>query len=226
MGRNRDVRTNVLILSQRDFLTLPTIRSLDAETYRIFVMGPACSPVRFSRFHDGYFSFPGRGPNWDERLVKSVNGISERFAINAVIPLDLDSTVWISDNRHRLKVPSLPLSQGETLLRLHDKWELTKTLNALGIRYPKTVLVKTPDYLTDGVAPYPFMVKPLNLEAGKGIVRIDDNSVLDRYLATGARCQPFPVLAQRYVRGIDVGMSALAKDGKIVSWTIQRSSDS
>ena len=158
-------RTNVLILSQRDFLTLPTIRSLDRRKYRVFVMGPRFSPVRFSRFHDGYFSFPRSGPNWDARLVGKVNGIAKKCGLSAVVPLDLPSSLWISDNRGRLDVPALPLSDSDTLVRLHDKWELTKTLDFLDVRYPKTALVDSPDHLKDGVAPYPFMVKSLALEA-------------------------------------------------------------
>jgi predicted ATP-grasp superfamily ATP-dependent carboligase len=175
---------NILLLSERDFLALPIIRSLNPNEFRAYVLGPADSTVRFSRFCARYFSYPGDGTGTD--YAESINATCQKFGIEAVIPLDLPTTVRLSDHRHRICVPTLPVADSATLLRLHDKWQFAKTLDRLGIPYPETVMVERRDSLVDGILPYPFMVKPLDLEAGRGIVKISDSADLRGYLDSAA----------------------------------------
>lgn len=69
---------------------------------------------------------------------------------------------------------------------------------------------------------YPFMMKPLELEAGIGIVHINNSKELERYTQTRAGKNSYPILVQKYVPGYDVGMSIIAVDGIIVAWTTQK----
>ena len=78
------------------------------------------------------------------------------------------------------------MSSSETLLKIHDKWELTKILDQYALPYPKTILVEKRESLKNGIMNYPFMIKPLNQEAGKGIVKIDNEIALNEYLSTSA----------------------------------------
>lgn len=214
---------NLLLLSERDFLTLPIIRSLDPSEYTLYVMGPAMSAVRFSRFCEKYFRYPEHtDENKDDVFVEYINALSQEYNIDAIIPLDLPTSIWTAENHARLSSPSLPLSSGDTLTRLHDKWELTKVLDELALPYPETILVETRESLIDGAMEYPFMVKPLSLEAGKGIIRIESETDLERYRETKAWHTSYPILVQEYIEGTDVGMSILAVDGEIITWTIQR----
>lgn len=139
---------NILLLSEKDFLALPIIRSLDPVEYTIFVMGPARSAVRFSRFCEKYFSYPGdTTDNRDDVLVEYINTLTQEYRIDTIIPLDLNTTIWVADHHARLRAPSLPVSDAATLVRLHDKWELTKLLDELALPYPETILVETRESL-------------------------------------------------------------------------------
>jgi predicted ATP-grasp superfamily ATP-dependent carboligase len=211
------MRRNILFLSERDFLTLPVIRSIDRRAFGVFIMGPAASPVRFSRFCRKYFPYPKYSDtNKNEVLVEYINAVSIKYAIDVIIPLDLDSTLWVVKNKSNLKKPTLLVSNVDVIERLHNKWELTKILDELSILYPKTVLVKNKKYLVHGIMEYPFLIKPLDRDSGVGIVKMENPTDLQKYFGI------FPILAQKYIDGYDIDLSLLAVNGKIINSTIQR----
>lgn len=186
-------------------------------------MGPKASPVRFSRFCRKYFPYPKYSDtNKNEMLVEYVNAVSSKYAIDVIIPLDLDSTLWVTENRYNLKKPTLPVSNVDVIMRLHNKWELTKILDELSLAYPKTVLVESEAVLIDGLMEFPFLMKPLDLDSCNGIARISNLVDLDGYRKAQFEGSVFPVLAQKYIDGYDIDLSLLAVDGKIINSTIQK----
>lgn len=216
------MKISILLLSERDFLTLPAIRSLGNQ-YRVFVAGPRTSTVRFSRFCARYFSYPQYiEANKDQVLIEYINMVGKQYAIDVVIPLDLGSTIWVASNRHQLLMPSFPLSDANVFSRLHNKWKLTALLETLSIPYPKTVLVKTEKELTGGILSYPFLIKPTDQDSGKGIVKIENESNLKRYLAAPSVYKSFPLILQQYIDGFDIDISLVAINGSIMAWTIQQ----
>ncbi len=105
-----NLQRSILFLSDRDFLTLPILRSMDAQEYKMYVMGPSSSAVKFSKYCAGYFACDGFGfENLEATVAESINAMCEKYAITAIIPLDLEMTVWIGKNAHRLSTPSLPV---------------------------------------------------------------------------------------------------------------------
>ena len=211
------------MLDRGDFLTLPVIRSLNENVYGIFIIGPSISVARFSRFCTQYFAYPQFvEASKDRVLVEYINAVSRDKEIDIIIPLDLDSTLWIAKNKHQLVAHSLLVSEPDVLLRLHNKWELTKVLDDISVRYPKTVLIEDKRSLADELVEYPFIVKPLDQDSGRGIEVIYDAMFMRKYCKQPSGNIVFPILAQSFIDGSDVDMSILAVEGKIVSWTIQR----
>lgn len=160
--------------------------------------------------------------NKDKIYVEYINKIGKKYAIDIIIPLDIMATVFIAKNRDNIAIPSLSVSSSDIIQQLHNKWELTKILDDLAISYPKTVIINNKKNIIEGIMEYPFLIKPTDQEACRGIVKINNSADLQKYRKTHAVYEKFPILAQQYVDGSDIDISLLAFEGNIVSWTIQK----
>jgi hypothetical protein len=65
------------------------------------------------------------------------------------------------------------------------------------------------------------MIKPPDLEDGKGVKKLGRLDELRRYLSGGTLYSRPPLLLQEYVPGTELGLRMPAQDGEVLDWTLQ-----
>lgn len=140
-----------------------------------------------------------------------------------IIPTGIDSTFFISSMRERIKnVKIFPLPDLKMLKKLNNKWEFVKILSKYSMSYPNTALIDKSDKLKNLKIKFPIMVKPLEMHSGLGVKKIDSLNGLYIHIQSKNKYNSFPLIVQEYVEGFNVDISLLAKDGRILAWTIQK----
>lgn len=207
-----------LLFSANEYISLYVARSLSGGRYATYFLGPSGQTIRFSRFCKKYFTCK----NTDEALIEQINTLSKQYGFASVIPLDLSATVCIARIRSNLNCSVFPLSSAHDILRLANKWSIVPLLKTMDIRHPKTLLIKNPVELSDTVLSKPFLIKPLMQGGGKGIQKITCISDIEHYVKSFSPYKIFPLIVQEYIKGSDIDMSIVAKDGIIQGFTIQQ----
>jgi hypothetical protein len=214
---------NVLLLGGILTLTARVARCLDRAGMRPVILGTdQIRPLALLPECKRYIPWTG---------VRWVNGelfnASEGFAaachehhIDVVIPADLDTSLFLS--RQTDLPPGVrigPLAPADRLIDLHNKWSLAQRMQRIGVRHPDSVLARDLHELLEHGLSYPILTKPLDASDGVGIQRhqsADDLAAFSK-AATSVR---WPLLVQEFVQGIDVDMSFMAVDGKVVAHSI------
>jgi hypothetical protein len=122
-----------------------------------------------------------------------------------------------------LRLEHLPLptcaTPSPSLIRaLQDKWNLTRCAAALGLPVSDTIRANDAAELLANSLVYPIVTKPLAWDGRHGRRFCRSLRVLARQL----RAMPFPLLAQSFVPGWDVGATFLAKDGRLAACSVFR----
>ncbi len=152
--------------------------------------------------------------------------ISERCAPPGrwiVIPADFAAHRFLACHHSRLAgIATIPLPHPEVLESLDDKAWLADMAKAARIPIPHTIILRSPEMPTRMPVPPPVITKPARGSAGSGI-RL--SHTLDELRAAIAQAEPSPdrpLIVQEYVAGPDLGVSLLAKEGRIVASSVQR----
>jgi hypothetical protein len=165
-------------------------------------------------------SLAWRGDQLDPALLHTLEQECRRWSIDVVVPADYESSLLLSGvdvlgcGARPCAVPDRRL-----LHALHDKWQFSQLLGRLGLPHPPSELVSGVHALTRTGLRFPIVTKPTNRSAGIGFqlhrsAQALRSTLVERRLATG-----FPLLAQEYAPGIDVGFGFLAKAGRMVAYT-------
>lgn len=108
--------------------------------------------------------------------------------------------------------------QASLIRALQDKWNLTRLLGALGLPAPDTIRVGNAAELLANPLVYPIVTKPLDRMARPGPQKHRSREALARSRLS----MPFPLLAQSYVPGWDVGATFLAQQGRLAACSVDR----
>lgn len=211
-------KRSVLFFATNDYLALYAARILDQRKYRSYFLGLGNHAIRFSGFCAGYYECE----RTEDGLIRQIQDISNRHAIDAVIPLDLSATVCLSRIKRGIDIPVMPLSGPDIMVQLSDKWESTFLFDAAGVRTPETVLITHPENLQLNIFSLPFLVKPLRQGASRGIYKISTNQDIYNIVHSYSPYVAFPMIAQQYIDGEDIDLSFISRDGIILGYTIQQ----
>ena len=219
---------NVLLLCRTEIFALNVLRCLADSKVKSCVFGHGkmwsvslskhCREYVQCYFTD--FRNPGAG------LIEKINTYCETRKIDFVIPTDYETAYLLAKIKRHLKrcTKPFPVSEPDVLEMLDDKWEFAKLLAANDLPFPKTFLVETFEQLEKIDLPFPRIVKPFRVRrvwsGGIGASYLKKNQA--EYLASGRDKGSCPLLVQEFIPGIDIDLSILAHEGKIVSWTIQK----
>ena len=213
---------SVLLVSNYSFLSLAVTRCLGGAGLAVHVMGPDAWPtVRFSRHCVRYTQLPldwFRPPY--EAAFERIQSYCREHEIEAVVPADLDAHLLVSSVKERLSgVKIFPVPSPERLQQMHDKWEFAKFCMENGIPHPATKRIDSLDQLDQLDWSKPLMIKPILGANSEGVVKLTSREELDKEISTHNRQPPF--LMQEFSPGIDIDMSILGDNGRLVAWTIQ-----
>ena len=154
--------------------------------------------------------------------IDQLNEVCRRHAVDIVVPSDYATTLFLAGHRGQITYAATgPLPDPRTMRDLHDKWLLTRRMDRLGIRYPKSVLAQSERQLMDHGLSYPIVTKPLEGSYGIGIRTYSDPDDLAEASRKGLR-EDWPILVQEFITGTDVDMSFIAVNGRLLAHSIFR----
>ncbi len=145
--------------------------------------------------------------------VAAIVELHERRPVDAVVAVDDQGVLVAAAASARL---GLGTNSPEAVARTRDKAAMRQALAAAGVRQPEFVVVGPGDAPT---APsYPCVVKPLELSASQGVIRVDVASELD---ATVARVRAIcgddtaPVVVEEYIAGAEIAIEGLLREDRL-----------
>jgi predicted ATP-grasp superfamily ATP-dependent carboligase len=211
----------VLVVGIVPSLTWSVTRCLSRAGMRPVVMGwhrfsplsllPDCTyvPMRSLRWNDDEI---------DPSAIDEIARVCRVHAIDKVMPVDFPTVMLLSrygDAISGTSVAAVP--QADTMLALHNKWQFSRAIERMGLPQPRTELARCRADLLSTRLAFPIVTKPVDRWASAGFRIHDDAAALARLLDTGKLGADFPLLAQEYIPGRDVGFAFLARHGQLVA---------
>lgn len=208
---------NILVVTSEEYLTLQLLKCLaplDAVVH-VIACGPAPA-VRASRYCRRYTEH--------ERSALAsadLDRYCRRHAIDIVLPSGMACGFLLASWKESFQAaPMLPMPPVELLRMLNNKWFFSRFLEQHGLPFPKSRLIQGDKDVKALDLEFPVIIKPLELDASRGVERCDAPAKVQAYLSRAEAV--LPLLVQEYIPGDDVGLGLLARQGTVLAWTIQK----
>jgi predicted ATP-grasp superfamily ATP-dependent carboligase len=223
----RSVRyPSVLVLGVVPSLTWAVARCLRRVGGAPVVLGwHGWAPMALTRDCRRYVRWSGlrrNGEGLDGSVLGQVRRLCAGGDIDAVVGADYDTALLLADPVHRQGLPACAVPAASTISTFNDKWNLARLLEALELPYPDSRRIANAEELLATTLSFPIITKPLDLWASVGFEIHRSREALAARLARGALKSEFPLIAQAYVPGWDVGASFLAQRGRLVACSVFR----
>ncbi|MDD5130136.1 MAG: ATP-grasp domain-containing protein [Candidatus Omnitrophica bacterium] len=214
----------ILILSKKDLFALNIIRCLSKTRMECHVFGQGKMwSIILSKYCHKYVDCNfGTLQEPNDSVIDRINDYCLKHKISFVIAGDYETSYFFSRIKNKLSfgINAFPCSEPEKLRMLENKWEFSLLLEDLKLPYPRTVLVENTQQLSAVKMEFPRLVKPLCCEGGNVFDYIKHDQ--KAYLEIAQSKPVFPLIVQEFIPGIDVDLSILAHQGKIVAWSMQK----
>ncbi|MRW93570.1 ATP-grasp domain-containing protein [Duganella sp. FT80W] len=219
---------SVLVLGVVPSLTWSVARCLRrAGRAPVVLAWHACAPIMWSGDCRRYVRWHGlrrSGGVLDAAALTHVWQLCESARIDAVMGADYDTALLLAQApvAERARIPVCAVPPASTMMTLNDKWNFTRYLSAIGLPVPDSARVDLGAGLLAHGLLYPVITKPLDRWASVGFQVHRTPEALERTLARGRVTAGFPLIAQSYVPGWDVGASFLARRGEVLACSVFR----
>jgi predicted ATP-grasp superfamily ATP-dependent carboligase len=172
-------------------------------------------------------SFRGDG---DDAFVMLVNRFVSETPHIKLVPADCEGIRLTNRVRARLQVKITPIPDVATLDVFDDKWRFHQFCVMHGLSVPETLFVGAKfnldyDAITARLG-VPFVIKPTNQAGSLGVRTIHSRAYFDEAIRANNKYQYSPLIAQRYIEGMDIDLSLLAIEGTLSAFAIQKVSGS
>lgn len=218
---------NLLLVATREYLVLNAVQCLHSSDTKIyFLLTENVSSVKVSRHCRGYIRCKMTElvkPN--QKLIGRIKRYCKENNIEMLVPVGLEASIFLSHLSYKVKSLGIfPIAPVSTLRQLHNKWKFADFLRKLKLPYPQTNLIEKLGDLNKIKINFPAMIKPLELDSGCGMVIVNSINEIYRYLLTKNTFNKLPLIIQEYVEGSGLDVSFISVSGKILAWSIQRTS--
>ncbi|WP_151448947.1 ATP-grasp domain-containing protein [Lacisediminimonas profundi] len=232
LGTTRELVTQVLLALHAD-----------AEADCIAVCAPSSDawPRTFSTLATGMLEadFAGRD---DGLVIAYVNRLAAASPDLVVIPADCDGSRLINrlcgeknaqlneqmsaQPDERLAARVAPTPDASMLDCFDDKWRFHQFCIEHGFNVPSALLLRSKRELDFALIAaelgLPFVVKPTNTQASRGVHVIADREDWGRTILDNPEYRFAPLIVQRHVPGVDLGVNLLAIRGDVRALAVQR----
>ncbi|SNT19254.1 ATP-grasp domain-containing protein [Noviherbaspirillum humi] len=220
----RKVYPSVLVVGVVPSLIWPVARCLKrAGGSPTILAWHGLSPMRMSSDCSGYIMWNNIRKT-DGMLDLSALGLVERIcetrSIDIVVPADYDSALLLARRPQDSRLPCVPVPSAGVISEMNDKWTFTRFLERLGLPYPESERIESEQQLLATRLPFPIITKPLDKWASVGFELHQSREALAETLRHQRLKSDFPLIAQRYIPGWDVGASFLANHGRLVAYSL------
>jgi len=217
---------SVLLLGVVPSLTWAVARCLRrAGGPPIILAWHSCSPMMLTGDCRRYLNWSGlqrQGEQLHAEALVQVRQLCDGGRIDAVLGADYDTALLLADPARRHGIPACAVPPASTIATFHNKWNLARLLAAEGLPIPDSRRVENAAQLLDSGLWYPIITKPLDLWASVGFQVHHSRAALAETIARGRLASKFPLIAQSYVPGWDVGGSFLARRGRLAACSVFR----
>jgi predicted ATP-grasp superfamily ATP-dependent carboligase len=152
--------------------------------------------------------------------VEGIERACRENGIGVVVPADYDAGLLLARAGALTAARTVPVPSAEDIRSLHDKWRLIGVLQRLRVPFPASELARDAAGLLGTALRFPVVTKPLAKWGGIGFQVHATPGGLRRAVDAGTLAAPFPLLVQEYVPGCDVGISFLARRGRLVAYSM------
>lgn len=162
----------------------------------------------------------------DQAFADIVNQWAESMPGLVLVPCDCEGARMTNRVRDRLKV-RIARTPNEAMLDLFDnKWRFHRLCKEHDLNVPATRLAASKNELdfssTAREFGLPFILKPLDQHGATGVRLITSERDYRENILEDEAYQFSPLLVQRYIRGIDVGLNLLSIAGKVQAIAMQQ----
>ena len=195
----------------------------------IVVGGHATRRLRWSRLCKGQVTVDIDGGD-DASFIDAVNRLAERNPHVILIPADCDAIRLANRVRGTLKVKTTPIPDLPTLDMFDNKWQFHQFCAGQGLPVPQTHFFasKTEMNFHAIVADIglPFVVKPLDRAGSTGVHVVSSEKDFEASIRDNPSYDFGPLIAQRFIRGVDLDVSFLSSGGRLSALAVQQASGS
>jgi len=215
---------SVLLLGVVPSLTWAVARCLRCAGGAPLVLGwHRWSPMQWTNDCRRYLPWEGlvrSGEQLDTVALWRVRDLCRGGRIDAVMGADYDTALLLADTQRLADIPACAVPTASTISTFNNKWNLVRLLDQLELPHPPSRWVGDAASLLATDLPFPMITKPLDMWASVGFQVHDSQSALAQTIERGRLAAHFPLIAQAYVPGWDVGASFLASSGRLVAYSV------
>jgi predicted ATP-grasp superfamily ATP-dependent carboligase len=158
-------------------------------------------------------------------FVRAIERLRSANPSLLLMPVDDSANRIVHSTFDRLRASSYPIPDSSSFEMLSDKWQFHWHCSKLGVRVPKAILLNHKaeidfEYLCATVG-LPFVLKPTNKSNGLGVQVIRSNENLRKEVLSCSEYDFYPLIAQSFIPGMDMDISALVDRGHVKNFAIQ-----
>ncbi|KAA1039354.1 ATP-grasp domain-containing protein [Macrococcus equipercicus] len=150
-----------------------------------------------------------------EEYIREINNTVRKYRIDVIIPLNEES-FYLSLYKHRLLAP-VWVEEITKMLSVHNKYNFTRLIDAMGFKVPDTAYVSNQAELTDFIAAFPgddYIVKQPYGRFGQSVRR------LTRMELENSNFIEFPFMIQTLIKGTEWCSYSVALGGRTLSTSL------
>ena len=193
------------------------------KSVKIFVMSNKKRyPMRFSRHIYNFSFYPKTEVELD--WINNINKELQKHNIDLVMPIFENGIETIIRYKEHIlyKEKLCILPNLDNFKTAKNKGLLSEFLNNHNLPHPKGILVQSAKTENVDILKFPVIVKPVEgYGGGLGVCLFDNKTDFEDYFEQGKF--NYNHIVQEFIKGYDIGCSVLCKDGKILAYTIQKS---
>jgi len=181
------------------------------------------SPMQWSKDCRRYLRWAGlrrSGARLDTVALWRVREFCRGGRVDAVMGADYDTALLLADTARLADIPACAVPSAATISTFNNKWNLVRLLQQLELPHPPSRWIGGADALLQVDLPFPLVTKPLDRWASVGFQVHGSRAQLERVVRKGRLTAGFPLIAQAFVPGWDVGASFLARRGQLLAYSV------
>jgi len=159
----------------------------------------------------------------DPHAAEAIAELARQRSVSAVLAVDDSGTLIAAKVAHLL---GLPHNSPESAYAARDKHRMRQQMDAAGVPCPWFKHFSTADDFSDVAKqiPFPCVVKPLNLNGSRGVIRADNTDEFRAALQRLTRLlddqspgeSVHPYLVESFIPGIEVALEGLLDNGRLI----------
>jgi predicted ATP-grasp superfamily ATP-dependent carboligase len=219
--------SNFIVVGKSNFVVIAVLQAIRSYTdAKVTLIGDhETNALRWSTLCARKLTIQFNGSD-DEKFIGMVNTAAKKMPHLKLIPVDCEGIRITNRVLDRLSVNVTPIPNSPTLEMFDDKWQFHQFCTQHALQVPTTRFIGTKHDLDfDAVAAdlgLPFVIKPTNQAGSLGVLIVSSKTFFGKKILNNPDYKFCPLIAQRFVDGVDIDLSLLAINGRLSAFAIQQ----